>query len=249
MSIGVLEWIDLASGETKLLCQDGGSPVWSMTPLEKIYFVRLPVGVTSTPVNQSTMSIWQCDPDGQNLARLTEGYVPSFLKDGSVLVSVKKRDPAIKVVKGFRVDQNSQWVESGFELEVKELSAQLSPDGKLVSESGKSFTIRHLASKTALHSFDPSSRSLGTVSCAWSPDSRYVAYCSSSLPTPGVWVLDVQTGENRLLADTAASKVRWSHDGRFIEADERGKNQIVILDLRPLHLENGLGNLTQQTVW
>jgi hypothetical protein len=32
---------------------------------------------------------------------------------------------------------------------------------------------------------------------------------------------------------------------RFIAADERGKNQIVILDLRSLYLENGLGNALQ----
>lgn len=242
-----LEWIDLASGETKLLCQDGNNPVWSMTPAEKIYFARMPVGVTSTPLSQSAVSIWQCDPDGQNLTRLTDGYAASFLKDGSLLVSVQKRDPAIKVVKGFRVHQNSQWVESGFELEVKELSAQFSPDGKLVAESGTNFTIRDVTSKTALHSFDPWSRFLGTVRAAWSPDSRYIAYCSGSMPTPGVWILDVQTGENRLLADIEVTKVRWSHDGRFIAADERGKNQIVILDVSSLDLENGLGTMTQQS--
>jgi Tol biopolymer transport system component len=55
-------------------------------------------------------------------------------------------------------------------------------------------------------------------------------------------LLDVTTGECRLLADTFACNPRWSPDGRYIAADERDKNQIVILDLNSLHLEYGLEN-------
>lgn len=73
----------------------------------------------------------------------------------------------------------------------------------------------------------------------WSPDSRYFAYGSSSKNTSGLWLLDATTGAVRLLADIPACKPCWSPDGRFIAADVRSTNQIVILDLQSLNLAQG----------
>jgi Tol biopolymer transport system component len=106
--------------------------------------------------------------------------------------------------------------------------------------------IRDVVSQQTVQSLDMLSRMLGTVVGAWSPDSRYYAYGSSSRSsTSGLWILDVTTGDNRLLADFDATNPSWSHDGRFIAADERGKDKIVILDVSSIYRENGIGNAPQ----
>ena len=84
-SNNVLAWIDLASGETQIICEDGFDPVWAIRPSERIYFARPPQKVARTPFNQT---IWQCDPDGKNLTQLMEGFFPYLLNDESLLVAV-----------------------------------------------------------------------------------------------------------------------------------------------------------------
>ena len=246
-SNNVLAWIDLASGETQIICEDGFDPVWAIRPSERIYFARPPQKVARTPFNQT---IWQCDPDGKNLTQLMEGFFPYLLNDESLLVAVptQKSFPPKIVVKGYRADPQGAWRERESRLEFElegSIYSRLSPDGRLMatSGSGADLVIRDVASKNTIHSLNKLSRMKGAVDGAWSPDSRYFTYGSvRKSATSGLWILDVTTGENRLLADIDATNPCWSPDGRFIAADERGKNQIVILDVGSLHLDQGLGN-------
>ncbi len=243
-SNNALAWIDLASGETQIICEDGFDPVWATSPSERIYFARTPQGAARTPFNQT---IWHCDQYGKNLTQLMEGFYPYLLNDESLLVVVptQKSFPPKYVVKGYRADQQGAWKESGLEFETEGTLSRLSPDGRLMAASGagSDLVIRDVASKHTVQSLNLLSRMLGTVIGAWSPDSRYYTYGSvRKSATSGLWILDVTTGENRLLADIDGTNPCWSPDGRFIAADERGKNQIVILDVGSLHLDQGLGN-------
>ncbi len=241
-SNSVLAWVDLASGEKQNICEDGLDPVWAASPSERIYFARVPQGVARTPFNQT---IWQCDPDGKNLTQLMAGFLPHLLNDESLLVVVptQKTIPTKYVAKGYRADQQGTWRESGLDFELEGIYSRLSPDGRLMATSMSELVIRDVVSKQTLQSLNLLARVLGTVTGAWSPDGRYYAFGSvMKSTTSGLWILDVTTGENRLLADIDATNPCWSPDGRFIAADERDKNQIVILDVGTLHLDQGPGN-------
>ncbi len=245
----VLEWIDLASGQTQVVCADGLRPLWAAKPTEQIYFARSPQGVEPTPFNRT---IWQCDPDGKNLKQLMEGIYHTMLKDGSLMVVVHASQtvPPKYVVKGYRSDQPGAWSERGLNFELQSIHSRLSPDGRLMAESGTELVIRDVVSQQTVQSLDLISHTLaiGTISGAWSPDSRFYVYGGSSRTSAspsGLWILDVTTGNNRLLADIDAIHPSWSHDGRFIAADERGKNKIVIMDVSAIYSEDGIGNAPQ----
>ena len=248
-----LEWIDLSSGKTQLVCEDGFYPVWTSVPNERIYFTRTPDGAApkSVPiVNPSNLSIWYCEPDGKNLTRWMAGTAPALLKDGTLIVkttTTRNQGNFKTLFKGFQLDANGALNETELQHDVEGPYGELSPDGKLAAVSTGNLVIQEIASNKVIHTVNLDLLGLGSSTVgAWSPDSRFYVYLARSETKAGLWVIDVRTGKTRLLADLDTLKLAWSHNGQYLAVSERFKNEIVILDVSSLYRESDLSNALQQ---
>ncbi len=108
----ILESIDLATDETRTVCEDGTEPVWGSTLDDRIYFVRLASGTALYPFNAS---VWSCDSDGKNLTRLMEGSAPTLLQDGTLVIRTTTTDQGTvrSMFRGFQMDSNGALKETG----------------------------------------------------------------------------------------------------------------------------------------
>ena len=79
----------------------------------------------------------------------------------------------------------------------------------------------------------------------WSPDVRYVVNTSGTGAHPGVWLIEVATGQRRLLANLSGTRSDWSPDGRSIAVEESSEKKIVLLDVSSLNLSSGLPSSPQ----
>ena len=69
----------------------------------------------------------------------------------------------------------------------------------------------------------------------WSPDGRWIAFGATSLSHPGIWLINAETLERKLLANISAMP-RWSPDGKSIAAGLHTSNEIVLLDVSSIGL-------------
>jgi WD40 repeat protein/tetratricopeptide (TPR) repeat protein len=227
-----LEIIDLETGATTKLCNGGADPFWSPLPGGPIAFARGPRRKSRTPINES---IWLVNPDGSELRELGKGGFPSWANDGRLFYRTISGNNLQLIAKTIDLKEST----SEASPIPGTLYPTISPDGTLVAMPTQSrLTIRDRANNADIASLDLEFGNLVTAN--WSPDGRYVAYGAYSTGFPGLWLWDFRAGTKRLLTTEPLTMPRWSPDGKYIAADARALNEVVLLDVLPLNLQNGL---------
>jgi WD40 repeat protein/tetratricopeptide (TPR) repeat protein len=227
-----LEIIDLEKGATTKLCNGGADPYWSPRPDGPIAFARGPKGEPRTPINES---IWLVQPDGSELREVGHGGFPSWANDGRLFYRTISGNDVQLIEKTINRDGSA----GGASPIPGGLYPTISPDGTLVAVPTQSrLAIRDRVNNTEVASLDLAFGNL--VSAGWSPDGRYIVYGAYTTGFPGLWIWDFRAGIKRLLTTEPLTMARWSPDGKTIAADARALNEVVLLDVSPLNLQNGL---------
>jgi eukaryotic-like serine/threonine-protein kinase len=235
-----LEIVDLETGATTKLCQGGKDSAWSPLPGGPIAFVRDPAGKGEDNPNEE---IWLVQPDGSNLRKLASGGWPSWSNDGRLFFREYVTSSNITLHSVNPSDPKS----SPLAFTTRAKFPTVSPDGMLaaIRPAGRPLAIAKYRTRETVLTVPGDSvgdtASWDGVLASWSSDGRYVGYGSVlQRNAPGLWLFDTKTGKTRLLASGALTCPRWSPDGKFIAADDRPRNELVILDVSSLKLENGL---------
>ena len=96
----------------------------------------------------------------------------------------------------------------------------ISPDGSLIA-------FRSDRAPAGIYLMDMSGKSVGQIadfgySPAWSPDGKQLAVATafrsvpSTQPISSIWIIDIESGEKRLLVEDSALQPSWSPDGTRI---------------------------------
>jgi hypothetical protein len=226
-----LEIVDLESGDTTTLCQGGADPSWSRLPGGPIALVRGPEGQQRVPSNEE---LWLVDPDGQNLRKVAQGGFPSWTRDGELYFRLNADDRKIYLT----TLRSEQAGEQTARVPCSNYPTVSPVEPLAAVPMSRQLMVIRLDTRQVVASVAFNSEN--AVAADWSPDGRYLVYGSFRLGIPGLWLVDVQARQQRLLAGIVAARPRWSPDGRFIAAEERTKNEIVILDVSALDLKDGL---------
>jgi len=228
---GELQTVDLLTGESKLLFKGGGDPAWS--PL-----AGGPIAVVKTGARVQDEEIWLVEPDGTNPRKLVSGGYPSWSHDGKRLYF--RRVTELQLC-SLDIDQPAAKPTVALELPFGASAfPAASPDGTMVAfgHDGRLVVVTMSDSKQVARVEVPDWK--GILPC-WSPDSRYVSFGSYGWRDDrGVWLLDTKTKRVRKLAEGSLTLARWSPDGQRIAVDDRAKWEVIVLELAPLKLANGL---------
>jgi Ca2+-binding EF-hand superfamily protein len=214
------ESIDLATGETKVLCAAGQRPVCS--PIDgTIAFER--------QLSTDSPQVWLFDPNSNESRSLVDGMIPSWTHDGKLCyVALTRPGTQLRCVDPVHPD-NILWSRTG---NFGTFLWALSPDHQRIacSSFGK---WRMLSPEAAeqIGTFDIGTEDKGRAD--WSPDGRWIAYNAKIDRIDGVWLLDPESTETRLLVSIPAYP-RWSPDGKSLALGLRSSNDIVLLDVSSL---------------
>ena len=248
-----LEIVDLQSGDTKVLCQGGFDATWSTAPDGKIAFVKFPEGQTR---QLNAEQLWLVNPDGSELRQLTDGGFPSWTNDNRLFYRrlVEDKSPWLFAIDTSR-PKSPLWSGS--------LDSAIHP---AVSRDGTKI-VRIIPGRLSVHRLDllkelmsvPLAQTTELGQADFSHDGKYVVYGSrftqpaaaagtaaqnssegARVIGKGIWLIEVATGHNRLLADIDGTRPRWSPNGKFISIDQRSEQHILLLDISQLDLSQGL---------
>jgi hypothetical protein len=223
-SLESLEIVDLLTGESRHVLDDGRDPAWSPIADGPIAFTRNEGG--------GKYAVWISGLDGtSHTRRVSDGsFVCGWSPDGSKLYDFERATTTIRSI---------VWQDEGATPQdvlklngVASLYPSISPNGKLVaycSLSGgtKQICVRELASGEEIAAA-PTEAWNGLL-CGWTPDSKLVAYGDYGVGKVGLWSLDVSTRKTQKLLDGQYTMPRWSPDGRWLVVDDRLTKNIVLI--------------------
>ncbi len=218
--VSYFESLDLATGETKILCRGGKRP--SCSPIDgTLAFER---------TSQIGTELWLADADGGNERKLADGYLPNWTQDGKLCYYPPSGDnPQIVCVS---IDRPNEFLWSrpaGFS---QDSNLAVSADGTQIAWSsfGK-WNIFNLQETAPLPQRVPNELDRGRSH--WSSDGKLIAYDVAIERKRAVWVAEAKTGKTRLLADIAAIP-HWSPDGKTLALGLLSSNEILLVDVSTL---------------
>ncbi len=232
-----LEIIDLATNQTTTLGVVGVKPAWSPKSGGPIAFTKTPAGLSADVASQE---LWLVDVDGTNLRKVQQGGSSSWTMDGRLCFRTVAEDKCL----WFTEYMFEKADRAPLRLALGILHPTVSHDGeKVVGVMEGRLIVRQLAAGKDSVSMPLQPGETGDAD--WSPDGSYVVYGSAdALRFPGIWLIEVATAKKRLLSDIAATRPRWSPDGRFISVDDQRKNEIVLLDMSGLDLNKAMADVS-----
>ncbi len=211
------ELLDLETGQTEAMCAAGQSPTCS------------PIDGTLAFIRRVTIpaEIWLYDPASKTEKKLADGFQVHWLSDGTLCYSPYRAYELI-CVHPERIG-SPLW---SFPGATSSFVSALSPDGKRYGRMsfGKWFIFEREHTQQI-----PTVAYLTTDAgrADWSPDGRLIAYGTKVDNRHGVWLIDTNTQETRLLSDLAAYP-RWSPDGKTLALGLQSSNEILLLDVSSL---------------
>jgi thiol-disulfide isomerase/thioredoxin len=205
---GGLSIYDLTTGKVKRLVPTGKDASWAPGDGHSIAYVDGGYGADE--------QIWIVEPSGENRRKVVDGGFPSWSPDGKTIYFHSREQR-----KYMSVSIDADGAAPAEIMDGIWWYPAFSFDGKRIAyRSGGQLVLADRETGTALQQFQiPGGRGfLGS----WSPDGKYVAYGGYGFhDVPGLWIVDVQTGDLRQLSDGFATMPVWSPDGSKISMDLR----------------------------
>ena len=216
---GGLSILDVATGKATSLVQSGKDPSWAPGDGRHIAYVDGGYGADE--------QVWVVEPSGENRRKVIDGGFPSWSPDGKTIYFHSRKERKYMAV---NIDEDgaaptkildSSWWYPAF-----------SSDGKRVAyRSGDQLVLADCETGKTVKQYQvPGGRGfLGS----WSPDGKHVAYGGYGFhDVPGLWIVDVQTGELKQLSEGFVTMPVWSSDGSKISMDLRLRTgfQVWVID-------------------
>ena len=213
----------LASGKITKLTDSGKDPAWSPGKGRWIAYVDGGYGTNE--------EVWIVKPSGKKRRKLVDGGYPSWSPDGTEVYYHSRKGRKIMAIK---VDVAGA--------EPKEILAStwwypvFSPDGNRVAyRSGARLILAECATGKILKEY-PMLGGRGFLG-NWSPDGKSIGYGGyGHHDTPGLWILDVETGGVRQLSKGFFTMPEWSPDGTKLAVGLRLRDgfQVWMIDAKAL---------------
>ncbi|MCC9602170.1 protein kinase [Stieleria sp. JC731] len=209
-SDGMLKFVDIWTGEENAVANAARDPAVAFAGERQIAYM-------------DESKLFVCDADKTNRRLIFDkASFPSWSSDGQKLYFYDFQE---KFVKSVEVNDNTSIPKKVFECRTHSFPS-VSPDESMVAfQDGSKLVVADL--KTGHTIFEiPLDRWSGLLT-GWSPDSKQLSFGDYGGGS-GAWVVDIASQESKKILGGSHTFLRWSPDGKYIAADERGKSQVNI---------------------
>jgi thiol-disulfide isomerase/thioredoxin len=218
---GGLSVLDLKTGKITDLVTEGKDPAWSPKKGRYIAYVAGGYGAEE--------HIWIVDPSGENARKIAEGGYPSWSQDGKTLYYHSRTQRKIMTI-----DIDAATPEPREIMSSTYWYPAVSADGKRVAfRSGNQIVVAVCQTGETVKEYTvpPARGFLGN----WSPDGKYLAFGGYGFhDVPGLWILEVETGDLKRLSKGFFTQPAWSADGSKLSVDLRLRSgfEIWVIDAK-----------------
>jgi len=205
-----LQILTLQTGVTTDLMSFGKDPAWSPKDGGRVAFVG---GGPSADDEE----IWLVEATGKNARKIADGGFPTWSADGKTVFFHSRKERKIMAIEPDRADATPTAVcdtSSAY-------YPSVSPDGKrIASQVGTQIVVSDRDTGDAVRK-RPLPGWQGLLP-GWSPDSKQVGFGSyGGQNQVGLWLLEVDTGRELMVAEGPCTMPAWSKDGSKLAFDLR----------------------------
>ena len=206
-SSGGLSIVETSTGEIIELAKSGKDPAWAPGDGRWIAYAE------GGSIDEQ---IWIVEPSGDHRRKVADGGFPSWSPDGKTIYFHSR---TLQKLMSVNIDaaadipeeiMDCTWFYPAFSTDGKRVAYRLQ-DQLILADCGSGETIQSY----------PRQSGAGFLG-SWSPDGRYVAYGSYGYQdVTGLWVVHVETGKSKKVAEGSFTMPVWSPDGLKIALDHR----------------------------